>query len=255
MLRLLEQQRTFHASIMDSVVPPTPLFKSELGLAVYRNNWLEGMRKALLADYPVVAQLVGDDCFRTLAQRYVGAYPSTSGDLQDFGWEFPRFLEAEYLATSYAYIAEVARLERAIADSFNAAAPDVLTIESLATIDPAHYPTLHVDHHPSAHVIRSAAPIFAIWHAHQTVAMEEFCIDLQAGAQQVLVYRPEFEVLVATLTAADSLFIDALLRDHSLAAAVEGALSIDAAFEAARAISRLFEWKLVTGLRICTNSH
>ena len=69
----------------------------------------------------------------------------------------------------------------------------------------------------------------------------------------MLVYRPEFEVLVATLTAADSLFIDALLRDHSLAAAVEGALSVDAAFEAASAISRLFEWKLVTGLRTCAN--
>lgn len=96
MPRLLEQQRTFHTAIMDSVLP-TGLFKSELGLAVYRNNWREGMRKALLADYPVVAQLVGDDCFRGLVPRYVSAYPSTSGDLQDFGLEFPRFLAAEYL--------------------------------------------------------------------------------------------------------------------------------------------------------------
>lgn len=173
--------------------------------------------------------------------------------MQDFGLEFPRFRAAEYLATPYAVIAEIARLERAIADSLSAAAPKTLTMESLATIDPADYPDLHFDHHPSAQVIRSAAPIFAIWHAHQTAMPEDICVDLQAGAQQVLVYRPEFAVLVAALTTADSLFIDALLRDHSLAAAVEGALSVNAAFAAASASAHLFEWKLVTGLRICPN--
>lgn len=56
---------------------------------VYQNNARETFRKALLAAYPVVAKLVGDDCFAGLAAKYLREHPSMDSDLQHFGDKFP----------------------------------------------------------------------------------------------------------------------------------------------------------------------
>ena len=246
MHRLLEQQRAFHSAVTASSAA-VELVKSEIGLAVYRNNWREGTRKALAADYPVVAELVGESCFRVLAQRYVIDHPSDSGDLQDFGLAFPTFLGTQYLNTQHAYLADVARLERALADSLVAAEAVGLSIDALRAIDPTRYSGLRFILHPCARIVASSFPIFDIWRAHHAPSVAT-PIDLASGAQQLLVYRPDFDALIASLTAADSTFVQAVLSGAALAEACERAFVCDETFNTAAAISDLFERRLVTAL-------
>ena len=52
---------------------------------VYRNNFQSSLIDALSAIYPVVEQLVGSEFFGSLADRYIRAYPSRSGNLHQLG--------------------------------------------------------------------------------------------------------------------------------------------------------------------------
>ena len=80
-------------------------------IQVYQNNAREVFTKTLGSSYPVIAMLVGDDCFRTLAQDYLRRQPSSSGDLSEFGKEFPALLDAYYDGTAFEYLVDVAHLE------------------------------------------------------------------------------------------------------------------------------------------------
>ena len=110
------QQRCYDAFVMSDVQALLPFVHSDhiaadARIQVYQNNAREAFTKTLRLSYPVVAQLVGDDCFRTLARDYLRQYPSRSGDLTDFGAEFATLLHAMYEGTGFAYLSDVARLE------------------------------------------------------------------------------------------------------------------------------------------------
>jgi hypothetical protein len=62
-------------------------------LCIYRNNTFASLTEALQACYPVVERLVGAGFFAYAANRYIRSHPSTLEDLQEFGSEFPEFLE------------------------------------------------------------------------------------------------------------------------------------------------------------------
>jgi hypothetical protein len=242
---LLEQQLSFAASIFDGALP-SALLKSNVGLAVYRNNWRESMRKALLTDYPVIAQLVGDKCFRGLANNYALRYPSSSGDLQDFGTHFIDFLMQQYGASPHAYLSDVAALERALVRSQLAANVDSLTIDALGVIEPAAYSDLRFAPHPSASLISSCYPVFDIWQAHQAQVVGD--LDLARGPQAVLVHRTGFDVSVVHLQPSVHTFFRSILNSVPLGVAMELAMAREDEFNAPLAIARLFEWQLVTAL-------
>ncbi|HXH04204.1 MAG TPA: DNA-binding domain-containing protein, partial [Candidatus Competibacteraceae bacterium] len=80
-------------------------------LGLYRNNTVLNLGDALAAAYPVLQRLLGADCFRALARAYIGAHPSRSGDLHDYGDALADFLAGLPELAALPYLADVARLE------------------------------------------------------------------------------------------------------------------------------------------------
>src|SRR5262245_19984355 len=118
MLMLRDLQRAFaHGALSDTA--PALLcadiiedgIAPERRLAIYRNNAVEGFLKTLQATFPTVVRLAGEDWFRQVGRQYMRRYPSRSGNLHYVGEHFATFLEAELAGSSYAYFADVARLE------------------------------------------------------------------------------------------------------------------------------------------------
>lgn len=83
---------------------------AERGFAAYRNNVYGNLRHTLRSVYPVVERLVGNDFFGFAASAYIDGQASCSGDLNQYGGEFPAFLLAFPPAQGLPYLADVAAL-------------------------------------------------------------------------------------------------------------------------------------------------
>lgn len=249
MSTLLELQRQIEAAVRAPPPCDAPLWLSATGLAVYRNNLREGARKALLADYPVIARLVGDPCFRSLAIDYVGSYPSRSGELQDFGHALPEYLAGHFAATEFAYLAEVASLERALVDCRMDDGSPYATIDALAGVEPARYGELCLVPRANWELCCSHYPVFTIWLSNQRGADPGTLVELDSGPEYVLVRGTGEGARLQGLSAADFEFIHALRGAQTLERALQRAVSIDINFDAAVSLFQLFEWRLVSSLQ------
>jgi len=116
---LREIQRSFAAALRDPAVTCAVLPPANLG--VYRNNGAITFREALGQTFPVLRRRTGDDYFRQLSTHYRERFPPRSGDLHWTGRDFAVFLD-DYLAGSeYQWLADLARVEWACAESSVAA--------------------------------------------------------------------------------------------------------------------------------------
>ena len=208
---------------------------------VYRNNFFEGHRKALAATYPVIARLVGDACFRTLAHDYALGFPSRAGDLAQFGGEFAFFLRGHYGNGEHAYLVDVARLEWAYLDALNAADAIALDLARLASALDGE--RIGFTFQPAMRLIRSRFPVLAIWQAHQRE--DDFAIDLSAGEDRLLMHRPQFEVEFLALDPAQYAFVEELYHGQALARALDHAMSIDSNFDLAACLALLITHRVL----------
>jgi hypothetical protein len=102
---------------------PVPCFKGtpiqlDQTCVLHRSSFKHNLRNALASTYAHVLTLVGERYFTQLAFLYIRHYPSRSGDLNEYGADFPFFLEA-YLphfpsGDTLHYLADVARFDWAI---------------------------------------------------------------------------------------------------------------------------------------------
>lgn len=184
------------------------------GFAVYRRNLFANLGGALAATYPVVQRLVGEAFFGEAARRYALAYPSSSGDLSDYGAEFAAFLDRYEHARTLGYLPDVARLEWACHESGEAAEAPGLDFAALARVDPASQAGIRFHLHPAVRLVRSVHPVASIWNANQpandgTPARNE-------GEELVLVRREQATVIVEAIEPGRWAFAQAIGRGQVL---------------------------------------
>ncbi len=81
-------------------------------IALYRNNYVIGLTEVMLATYPMVEQLLGEDCFSSVVRHHVLHHPPTTGNTADYGQGFSETLSQLNNITEVApYICDVAKLE------------------------------------------------------------------------------------------------------------------------------------------------
>jgi hypothetical protein len=188
------------------------------GLDVYRRNMAANLHDALASAYPVVARLVGAAFFREAAARFARACPSASGDLQGFGASFAAFLREYPYAARLEYLADVARLEWAMHESFHEADAAGLDLGALAAVPAERHGELRLRLHPAVRLLASPHPVVSIWEANQ--AGRDGTPEGSRGPDFMLVARADLEVHVQRIEARDWHFLEALSRDASLEEAI-----------------------------------
>jgi hypothetical protein len=199
-------------------------------LAVYRNNTRFGLIDPLAATFAVVRQLVGDDFFARMAGDFVLAHPPTRPELLAYGQEFPTFIADYPAAASVPYLADMARLELAWNFAYNAADREPMAAIALTAFAPETLEELRLVPHPSLRFVVSGFPLMAIWQAHQSADGPEQPIDLHAGGDMLLVYRPHGETLIRKVGTGAFDFVMSLATGQTLAAACNSALAGDPDF-------------------------
>jgi hypothetical protein len=131
-------------------------------MAVYRNTVIHGAVEALASNYPVVAQIVGEEMFEGIAVEFASAYPPRTPVLALYGEAFADWIEQQPWASDLPYLADVARVERLHVESLTTADGDPLT-----DIDNSELGTLKLRLHPAVRFNWLQTPAMSIWLAHQ----------------------------------------------------------------------------------------
>jgi len=206
-------------------------FGVERHLQIYRNNVYVSLTEALQAIYPVVARLVGEDCFRGCAYGYLRATPPTSGNLHDFGDAFDQFLSTFEPVRELGYLPDIARLEWSWHCAFHAGDGGPMALEKLAGVPAERYGALNFQLHPSARLLASDYPILRIWEANQPDGDVSDSIDLGEGGARLLIVRRGISVTIETLGAGEYALLDAFANGKPLADAAEAAAGADSEFD------------------------
>ena len=243
-----EADESVHAHIVEDGMT------AEARLGIYRNNLHEGFIKALAIDFPVIERLVGADYFRQLALELLRAHPSRSGNLHHIGGPFAPFLKQKFAATRYACFADIAALEWAYQQAQIAADAEALSADAFRGIDPADYERLTFVLRPACGFVQSIYPIVSIWRANQPETQSDDAIDLDAGADNVLILRTPECVEFHRLSNARFALFEALGRGENLGVAVGLAQALEADFDFAAALRHLIELRIFAGLGLPTRS-
>nr|WP_281377942.1 DNA-binding domain-containing protein [Chiayiivirga flava] len=161
--RFLERMRGGGAGFDDAIAQTR--MPAGTGLRIYRNAYGARLREALEHDHAALAHHLGEARWRALCTDYIAACPSRHHSLRDFGNALPQYLRTAPAYADAADLAQLAAFERGLLDSFDAADAVPALWSDLATLPPAHWPTLVPQLHPSVRVLRFDCNVVEIWRA------------------------------------------------------------------------------------------
>ena len=215
----------------------------ERRLDVYRNNLATSLRDALAAVYPTIERLVAQPFFGHVARQYIEAHPPRSGNLHDFGDALPAFLASFAPAASLAYLPDVARLEWAWHAVYHAeadpAADAMQALRHIGSLPVDAQLGLRLRVQRAARVLASPNPVFGIWRAN--LQDDPPPVDLDDGAEQVLVVQRDGQVVVERIEAGEHALLAALSAGATFGEALGAALARAPGFDEAAVIARHFE--------------
>ncbi len=241
MCELLRTQEHFSAALKSTGSALPDLFKRTSGASmdkrfdVYRNNIRSSLVEALKQTFPVIERVVGPDYFKALAIAFLENNLPVRATLIGFGDGFPEFLDSVEGLHSLPYIADVARLEHAWLNAYNAADVRPLTGGDLASVPSERLQSLSLRPHPSLTLLSCELPVHEIWQKNRDGDTSP--IRLQPVREHLLIFRPRIDVIVTSIQAGEMAFLEACEARKTLEAAYEAGLESNPAFDLAEALA------------------
>lgn len=116
------------------VLLPSAALAAEQRLGLYQEMYLLRMSEALESDYPALAHFLGARRFSALVRDYLRTHPSRSYTLNVLGRALPDFLGEALDLPRRGFCRDLARLEWAISEAFDAEETPRLAPEALAAV-------------------------------------------------------------------------------------------------------------------------
>lgn len=184
-------------------------------LKVYRDNYSRGLASFLRITYAQTYWLLGQGNFLRYANEFANTTHLLANDIDGYGRDFADHL-AQRLGPAHSYVADVARVDWAIQQSYyanNRAAFDYTKFSQLACRDYASVRFVLAD---DLTLLRSCWPLKQIWEAYgQQQAVPP--IKKARTPQYYLVERAKLSVSVSELSANKTELFNNLYRRLSLA--------------------------------------
>ena len=219
-------------------------------LDIYRNNIASALVRSLEGLYPALVRLMGADFFARLARDYARAHPPEHGRLLEYGFDLPGFVAGYKAAGRYPWFADVGRLEIAWHRAYIAVEAEALRAEELAGVPPSRMADLVLVPHPSCQRLASPYPVSDLWRIALGDEEPEGPVEMEGGAEWLLVIRPGAEVEVRTLGESGFALLDSLAAGGSLGAAFESACAVDPGFDLQTHLAGLLAGETFVGFRL-----
>jgi hypothetical protein len=154
------------------------------GLAAHRRHARAVAARALIATYPTVTAMLGEDAMAILAARLWQLSPPTRGDLGEWGEDLAHLLSTSDELAAWPWLPDAARLDwaRHRCARSPACPLDLASLRQLSEANPEH---VQLVLQPHVSVLQSPWPVHGLWLAHQLPA------DQQAAAASLALQRDE----------------------------------------------------------------
>jgi hypothetical protein len=222
--------------VLDAIAPGGSLPPPER-LGIYRHMYEARLVEALAADYPKLAQTLGDAAFGALARAYVRRHPSRHPSLRHLGAALPAFVAAAPPAGP-PFLADLARLEWARSTVFDAPDEAIMTLDALRAVKVEDWPALVFTPSAALAVLVCDWPVHRLW--------DESPAPLVAQRTAVRVWRQDFRVYQTAMAADEEEALARVRRGEPFAAVCE---ACDGAPTAAALLLRWVEDGLLAGPR------
>lgn len=208
--------------LAEAILPSRTLQPAQR-VGIYHGMYLLRMRDALAADYPGLEHFLGDAGFARLVRDYVQIHPSRSHTLNRLGDHLPEFVAAHRELPRRDFCADLARLERAVSEVFDAAETPPLGEAAIAGVAPEAWERARLEPIPAFRLLAFRYPVNAYL---QSVRDEDHDHHPKPRQQStwVAVYRRDYAVYRLDLAKPAHDLLADLVGGASLGEAIAAAL-------------------------------
>jgi hypothetical protein len=198
---------------VDTVVLPARGLSGTRRLGIYADMYWWRLTDILYEDYPALHRLLGAERFCRIARLYLAAHPSRSPHLALLGAALPRFLDdlEDDDLPHPSFAVEIARLERAIEDVFDAEETPPIDSTAIESIPPEDAALAIVDFE---------YPVLD-WYAAVRASEDAAPPPPPPGTETALVHRRSYVVERRRLERAEAALLCRLMSGDRLGEAIE----------------------------------
>ena len=205
-------------------------------IRVYSDAYYLRLRDVLREDFPRVAALLSPERFEDVATEYLETFPSKQPSVRHLGRSLAEFLRRR--EDILKCVADLAELEWARVEVFDAPDAECATIADLAGVPPAAWPSLRFLTIPAIRTLSAQYPVHQLWSDGKS-------LDMAPAKTSLRVWRKnDFLVLHAPMDERESAALHKMISGEPFAAICETFAELpemDAAREATGLLARWLE--------------
>ena len=225
------------AAIEDVILPSRSLEPADR-VAIYQGMYLMRMEEALQSDYPGLQHLLGERGWSALVRDYVAVHPSVTYTLNRLGDHFPDFVAKWKGAKRPELYHDLARLELALAEVFDAPETEPLSDAEITAVPAESWEKARLAPIEAFRLLSFRYPVNAYL---QSVRDEDHNHpDLKRKDTYIAIYRRDYSVWRHDLSAPAFDLLTDLVAGKPLGKAVAAALARGG--RRAPTTDQLFRW-------------
>lgn len=195
-------------------------------LEIYRRQFWLRHTDSLVEDFPGVGRILGQAQWERLVEEYLDAYPPSSPSLRDLGRHLGSFAASRDWLAGRALVADMAALEWALIEAFDASAHPPLDPQALAAVPEHAWARARFAPHPTLRLLALRYPVLGLLRdAMAAVRRGEPAREPLAPVEPrptfIAVYRKDLVVRHVELAALDHALLSRLCRGEELEKACE----------------------------------
>lgn len=189
------------------LIPPNSRTNNQVLLGVYRHAYVGRLADIVGSDFEHVRSYVGADAFAAVARDYVRVFPSRTPNARWFSHRFPEFLATSPLYQSRTELADLALIERALGDAFDARDTEAETLDRLRTVPSERWAELTFTPHPSTHRLNLLSNALALWSALKAGDVPPL-VEIAETPERLIVWRQDLTSKIRALEPEEAMMWD-----------------------------------------------
>jgi len=220
-------------------------------MGIYQHSAIANITNALSLSYPVIEKLVGQGFFKTMCREYILKNWPESGNMDDYGGSFAKFLVEFEQVKQLSYLDDVARFEWLFHQSSLADDSCDFDWSTLAKVAEADILKLNFLLSPSVKIIHCNVPVDKIWQMNQPNAQEENELIIELDNETFIVlFRQGLKTEMMAIVESEFVLLQSFEAGQRFEAAIERAKVVDANISIDSCLQKYIQLGLICGFSL-----
>jgi hypothetical protein len=158
-------------------------------LGVYGRAYFHRLFSSMAADFPAIRTLLGQSSFERLVSSYLFYFPSTVTNIDEVGLNLPIYLKEYSLSAMLPFLADLAKLEWLLLESFYSEDSPALSLERLQNMPEKVWGRAQLRLSKHVRFLNSDFPVVEMWEKRES-SLDEFKLgEITRIPRTVLIWR------------------------------------------------------------------